>query len=83
MHFGKALEELKKGNRVSRENWNGKGQFLLYVPSEKWGLIDKIGLGLPKGNLLSWIGIKTAQEKFVPWLASQTDLLAEDWVVVE
>jgi hypothetical protein len=83
MNFGEALEALKKGKRVSREGWNGKGMFLLYVPSEKWGIIDKIGLGIPKGNLLSWIGMKTADGKFVPWLASQTDMLAEDWEVVE
>lgn len=83
MDFGKALEALKEGKKVARSGWNGKGMFLLYVPSEKWGIIDKIGLGIPKGNLLSWIGMKTADGKFVPWLASQTDMLAEDWEVVE
>lgn len=81
--FGQAIEALKSGKRVSRKGWNGKGMFLLYVPSEKWGIIDKIGLGIPKGNLLSWIGIKTADNKFVPWLASQTDMLAEDWEIIE
>lgn len=81
--FGQAIEALKNGKRVSRKGWNGKGMFLLYVPSEKWGIIDKIGLGIPKGNLLSWIGIKTADNKFVPWLASQTDMLAEDWEIIE
>lgn len=81
--FGIAVELLKKGFKVAREGWNGKGMFLLYVPSEKWGIIDKIGLGIPKGNLLPWIGMKTADNKFVPWLASQTDILAEDWTIVE
>ena len=83
MDFGKALEVLKNGKKVAREGWNGKGMFLLFVPSEKWGIIEKIGLGIPKGNLLPWIGMKTADGKFVPWLASQTDMLAEDWIVVE
>lgn len=83
MTFGIALELLKKGLRVAREGWNGKGMFLLYVPSEKYGIIEKIGLGIPKGNLLPWIGMKTADGKFVPWLASQADMLAEDWVIVE
>lgn len=83
MTFGQAIEALKNGKSVARKGWNGKGMFLLYVPSEKWGIIDKIGLGIPKGNLLSWIGIKTANNKFVPWLASQTDMLAEDWEIVE
>lgn len=83
MTFGIALELLKKGLRVAREGWNGKGMLLLYVPSEKYGIIEKIGLEIPKGNLLPWIGMKTADSKFVPWLASQTDVLAEDWMVVK
>ena len=82
MNFGQAIEALKQGKKVSRTGWNGKGMFLLYVPSEKWGIIDKIGLGIPKGNLSPWIGMKTADGKFVPWLASQTDILVEDWEIV-
>ena len=42
MTFGQALEALKEGKRVARSGWNGKGMFLLYVPSEKWGIIDNI-----------------------------------------
>lgn len=57
--------------------------FLLYVPPEKWSIIDKIGLGIPKGNLLSWIDKKTVGGKFVPRLASQTDMLADDWIIIE
>ena len=83
MDFGEAIKALKEGKRIARTGWNGKGMFLLYVPSEKWGIIDKIGLGIPKGNLLSWIGMKTADGKFVPWLASQTDMLADDWIIIE
>lgn len=50
-----------------------------------WAFGDKIGgYGdqYQHYGLLPWIGMKTADDKFVPWLASQTDLLAEDWVVV-
>ena len=83
MTFGTALELLKKGYKVARSGWNGRGMFLLYIPSEKWGVIDKIALGIPEGNLLPWIGMKAADGKFVPWLASQTDMLAEDWVIIE
>lgn len=82
-NFGEALKYLKRGLKVARKGWNGKEMYLLLVPSEKWGIIDKIGLGIPKGNLLDWIGMKTADGKFVPWLASQTDMLAEDWIFVE
>ena len=83
MTLGQALEALKEGKKVARKGWNGKKMFLLYVPSEKWGIIDKIGLDIPKRNLCSWIGMKTADGKFVPWLASQTDMLAEDWEIFE
>ena len=83
MDFGEAIKALKEGKRVARTGWNGKGMFLLYVPSEKWGIIDKIGLDIPKGNLLSWIGMKTADGTFVPWLASQMDMLAEAWIIIE
>ena len=82
MNFGQAIEALKEGKRVARKGWNGKGMFLLYVSSENWGIIGKIGLGIPKGNLLEFIGMKTADNKFVPWLASQTDILSEDWEIV-
>ena len=82
-NFGEALKYLKRGLKVCRQGWNGKGMYLLIVPSEKWGIIEKIGLGIPKGNLLPWIGMKTADGKFVPWLASQTDMLAEDWMFAE
>lgn len=83
MDFGEAIKALKEGKRVARTGWNGKRMFLLYVPSEKWDIIDKIGLGISKGNLLSWIGMKTADGKFVPWLASQADMLADDWIIIE
>lgn len=81
--FGTAINLLKEGKKMARKGWNGKGMFLLYVPSEKWGIIEKIGLGIPKGNLLPWIGMKTADGKFIPWLASQSDMLAEDWMFAE
>ena len=81
--FGEAIKYLKRGLKVARKGWNGKVMYLLYVPDEKWGIIEKIGLGIPKGNLLPWIGLKTANGKFVPWQASQTDMLADDWIFAE
>ena len=81
--FGDAIKYLKRGLKVARKGWNGKAMYLLYVPDEKWGIIEKIGLGIPKGNLLPWIGLKTANGKFVPWLASQADMLADDWIFAE
>lgn len=75
MNFGQALEALKKGEKVCRAGWNGNGMWLLLIPKSHWEttrLVDHLD-GLP------WIGMKTADDKFVPWLASQTDMLAEDW----
>ena len=83
--FGLALEALKQGRKVAREGWNGKNMWLKIVNhyevnedlAEVWH--RKEGSPTP---LLPWLGMKTADNKFVPWLASQTDLLAEDWVIL-
>ncbi|MED1954870.1 DUF2829 domain-containing protein [Brevibacillus centrosporus] len=81
MNFGQALELLKQGKRVARLGWNGKGMWLSYVPAWSYNPSGSVpSLGLEK---LPWIGMKTADNKFVPWMASQTDVLAEDWALVE
>jgi len=69
-NFGDAIKSLKEGKKVTRaDGWNGKGMFLeLQVPDEN----SKMGL--------PYIYIKTVQDKLVPWLASQSDMLAEDWI---
>ena len=70
--FGRALELLRAGGRVARAGWNGKGMWLaLQVPDERSKMT------------LPYIYMRTAQGGIVPWLASQTDLLAEDWTLVE
>jgi hypothetical protein len=76
--FAGALSLLKAGKMVSRSGWNGKGMWLLLVPADKWSA--SVGPSNVEGaHCLPWIGMKTADGGFVPWLASQTDLLAEDW----
>jgi hypothetical protein len=77
--FGMAIEALKSGKRVARSGWNGKGMWLHLIPSSHW----ETTRGLELLDSLPWIGMKTVDDKFVPWLASQTDVLAEDWTVVE
>lgn len=89
LSFGEALEVLKAGGKVCRAGWNGKGMWLALVrpdddlnPPEKpaytvSGLVDQVGPCLP------WIGMRTADNRFVPWLASQTDMLAEDWQAMD
>jgi len=89
MNFGDALAQLKLGSRISREGWNGKGMWLAYQPGYPGGIPINANTakatGLPLGTLcrfLPYIMMKTADGAFVPWLASQTDVLADDWSVV-
>ena len=68
MNFGDALHCLRNGERVCRAGWNGKNMWIaLQVPDEK----SKMSL--------PYIYMYTADKKLVPWLASQTDILAMDW----
>lgn len=88
MNFGEALGALKAGRAVRRSGWNGKGMSMILVPGSK-GLVVEAGRPfaevLPVGttfNYLPHIDMQTAQGDFVPWLASQTDLLSDDWEVI-
>ena len=85
--FGLAVEALKMGKKVARAGWNGKGMWLKLIANKTWALNIEEHSELVDGangvNSLPWIGMKTADNKFVPWLASQTDILAEDWTIVE
>ena len=85
--FGMAISLLKKGKKVARKGWNGKGMFLYYVSAGRYpvkmdaakSIADSYGMV----NYGAYIAMKTAQGNVVPWLASQTDMLSEDWVVVQ
>jgi hypothetical protein len=78
MDFGLAIRALKAREFVARRGWNGKGMWLKLVPANEYTVATE---NTP--ILLPWIGMKTADDKFVPWLASQTDVLAEDWIIVD
>lgn len=84
--FSEALDFIKAGERVAREGWNGKGMFIFLVPGSHFEvsrepLLSILGEGTPV-DYRSHIDMKTADGSIVPWVASQTDLLAEDWRVV-
>lgn len=85
-YFGVAIQMLKKGKKVARKGWNGKGMFLYYVPAGNYKPCTKVAKTIVNEDGLveygAYIAMKTAQGNVVPWLASQTDVLAEDWVVV-
>lgn len=71
MNFGEAIFQMKLGARVSREGWNGKNMYLAIQNPD-----DNSKMTLP------YIYMYTAQRDLVPWLASQTDMLSEDWVII-
>lgn len=86
MDFSDALSALKHGSRVARSGWNGKGMFLFLVPGSHFIVNRAPLLGIyPEGTEIDYhahIDMKTAQGDVVPWVASQTDLLASDWTEV-
>lgn len=90
MDFGNALVALKRGECVARTGWNGKGMFLtLQTGSEVDGSNmrnegAKNYYGDNKVKIAPHIDMKAADETYVVgWLASQTDMLAEDWEIVK
>ena len=87
--FGWALNVLQRGARVARAGWNGKNMWLILVPGSPDLTVDEgrplHKAGLPLGMAFSYaphIDMFTADKKLVPWLASQTDVLATDWTEV-
>ncbi len=94
MTFGHAIESLKAGQKVARKGWNGKGMWLILVPGR---LNVKVQAGTPYGNVLNpstaieilphidmWTTNSQGRRAMLPgWLASQTDMLSEDWEIVE
>lgn len=81
--FSEALEALKRGKKVARRGWNGKGMFVFLVPGSTFKVNRAPLLGIyPEGTEINYhahIDMKTANNQIVPWLASQTDILANDW----
>lgn len=102
--FGKAIEALKKGKRVQRLGWNGKGMFLFMRPGDDLPLDILLGAkslpkcvkdyyelkhqpitpeNIPTVRFTGYICMKAADDTVVNgWLASQTDMLSEDWVIL-
>ena len=85
--FSLAIEALKKGLKVARDGWNGKGMFIFLVPGSTFR-VSRAPLNTiyPEGTEINYcphVDMKTADGKIVPWLVSQTDLLAEDWQIVK
>ena len=81
--FSIALEGMKRGEQWCRAGWNGKGMFVYLVDGSHFTVNRAPLLGIyPEGTEIDYrshIDMKTADGSCVPWVASQSDLLAEDW----
>ena len=86
MTFSNALALIKQGFRLMRQGWNGKGMFVFLVPGSTFKVNRAPLLGIyPEGTEIRYhahIDMRTADGQVVPWLCSQTDMLAEDWEIV-
>jgi Protein of unknown function (DUF2829) len=86
MDFSQALAACKAGSKITRTGWNGPGQYVVYQKGYPDGIAINANTaqatGIPQGTVCSfapYLMLRNAQGVFVPWLASQGDLLAEDW----
>ena len=82
MSFGLAIEAMKKGKLVARSGWNGKGMWIVMIHPGN-AMYTKVGT-VGAFPMQPCIGMKTADGNMQPgWLASQADMLADDWMIVE
>jgi hypothetical protein len=88
--FGWALGMLRDGRRLQRTGWNGKGMWIALQKGYPDGIPINANTaeatGLPAGTVckfLPYLMMRTATGDFVPWLASQTDILADDWSIAQ
>lgn len=87
MDFGQALTQLKAGERLARAGWNGKGMFIYHVPAASY----PAQTGAAKSHFgddamvpyTGYLAIKSVNDTVTPWVASQTDILANDWVIAQ
>ena len=85
MDFSEALKSIKEGKQVARKGWNGKDMFIYYVPANTYKAQTDVARKTFGDDVpyLAYIAMKTVDGSVVPWLASQTDLLADDWCELE
>lgn len=96
MTFGEAIEAMKSGKKVARKSWNGKGMFLWLKPAaevkKEWckdpflaELAEKNGGTIPAlGTICMYTHDSTGRNAILTgWLASQSDMLLEDWKIID
>lgn len=89
MNFSDALTACKVGSKIARAGWNGSSMYVVlqdgYPDGIPINMNTAIATGIPIGTVckfLPYLMMFTATKEFVPWLASQTDILSEDWSIV-
>ena len=85
MNFGAALEAVLNGEAIARKGWNGAGQFVYLISARDLQVGLEYGYGEYEGEpvFTDVLAIRTAHNQIqVGWLASQSDMLADDWYVV-
>ena len=86
MTFGLAIEAAKRGHKISRAGWNGKGMFVYHVTADMYPVKMPAAKSHFGDNSLvpyrAYLAMKTVDNDVVPWVASQTDILANDWSIV-
>lgn len=86
MNFSQALEELNKGHRIARHGWNGEGMFVFLVPGSVFTVNREPLLSiLGEGTEVTYrphMDMRAADGSIGVWLASQSDILADDWFIV-
>jgi hypothetical protein len=86
--FSEALEALKAGKRILRRGWNGKNMFLYLVGEGRYPPTTETGKLIAQGHIdglvpyRPYIAMFTVDQDVVPWVASQSDLLMEDWLIL-
>ena len=87
--FGWAIQAMKRGEKVCRRGWNGKGMFAYYVPAASYPMnrnnLETMG-GLFEDDMIPYrhyLALKTAQNDVATWSPSTSDALAEDWEIAE
>ena len=85
--IGWAVKQMNHGLRIRRKGWNGKGMFIFLVPGSRFEVNSPPLLGIyPPGTVINYqahVDMKTATGEIVPWLCSQSDLLAIDWALYQ
>lgn len=82
LSFGHAIKLMKEGHKVARSGWNGKDMWVRNIEpySDRQFRIKEVEPC--EGTWLPFLIMKTVDNTLVPWLASQTDMLANDWLIV-